>query len=69
MATFWQLLKDSTIIQGIIALLVLGAFVGRLFQCGEVDPSLVGIAGTVVGFYFGSKVTRAAVNDKGKQGG
>ena len=64
MAVFWQLLRESTIIQGIIALVVLGAFVGRLFQSGEVDPELIALVGPIIGFYFGVKVARGQLNNR-----
>lgn len=64
MTMFWQLLRESTIIQGAIALLLLGTFVGRLFQAGTVDTELVALVGPIIGFYFGVKSARGVLNSR-----
>lgn len=55
MSTFWQLLKESVIIQGTITVLIVGAIV-YLAIAQIVIPDILGQMGfLIVGFYFGSK--------------
>jgi hypothetical protein len=58
--TFWDVLADSVILQGILTLGVVGC-VCYLAVTGQPIPDLlVNIAGVIVGFWFGSKVTYVA---------
>jgi hypothetical protein len=59
MITFWDLLAESVIIQGILALLTVGAIIGLLFLGREVPKELWALAGIVIGFYFGAKTQQA----------
>lgn len=55
MSKFWQLLKESVIIQGVVTV----AFVGTacyLYATGQEVPStLIQLAGVAVGYFFGAK--------------
>jgi len=54
---FWDALKQSLIISGIIALALLGSIV-YLAVTGQEIPSILAEGFTLVlGFYFGSKIT------------
>lgn len=61
---FWELLRDSTIFQGVITL----AFVGTtcyLWAVGRPVPQELWTANTVVlGFFFGSKTQQIAMRRK-----
>jgi len=55
METFWQLLKESTIVQGILTLSLAGAVI-YLCIVGQPVPELLASAfALALGFYFGSK--------------
>ncbi len=64
--TFWEAFKNSTIIQGLITLIVMSAVVYLVVQNMPVPPMLEAFAGLIVGFYFGSKV-QASVMQGPKQ--
>jgi len=59
MRQFWKLLKESTLIQGLITL----AFVGTacyLWATGQAVPQELWTAnGVVLGFFFGAKTQQA----------
>lgn len=59
MRKFWELVKTSTIVQGVVTL----AFVGTtcyLYATGqEVPNTLLQLDGIAVGFFFGGKVVSA----------
>jgi uncharacterized membrane protein YfcA len=59
MKTFWDLFAESVIIQGILALLTVGAIIGLLFMGREVPKELWALAGIIIGFYFGAKTQQA----------
>lgn len=69
MATFWQLLRESIIVQGLITVVVVGAFVGNILVRGEASGELKDLVWLVMGFYFGSKVTGAVLRGGGGGGG
>jgi Na+/H+ antiporter NhaC len=53
---FWELLKESVILQAVLALLFACA-VCYLYVTGqEVPQELTSLLGIIIGFYFGSKV-------------
>ncbi len=56
MQTFWSLLQESVIVQGVITVLVVGATVYLSVTGQPVPDNLKDITGLVVGFYFGSKL-------------
>jgi len=55
MNRFWQLLAESVIFQGLLALIVVGATVYLLFLGREVPKELWGLLGLILGYYFGTK--------------
>jgi uncharacterized membrane protein len=59
MRTFWQLFAESVIIQGLLAMLTIGAIIGLLFLGKEVPKELWALAGIIIGFYFGAKTQQA----------
>lgn len=69
MATFWQLLRESIIIQGAITVMVVGAFLVMCVTGDEVPTELRDLLWVVVGFYFGSKVTTSVLRSGGGGGG
>jgi len=55
MAKFWELLRESVILQAIIALVLTGV-ICYLYVIGQdVPESLVQALFVILGFYFGSK--------------
>ncbi len=54
-AKFLELLADSTIIQGLLTILVVGVWLYLVVTGQAVPDTLYAIVGTVTGFYFGSK--------------
>lgn len=60
--TFWTLLRDSVIIQGIVTLACVGTII-YLAVTGQPIPELLQTVTTlVIGFWFGSKVEHAISN-------
>jgi hypothetical protein len=57
--SFNELLLESTIIQGIVTVIVVGAVVYMLVVGAAVPTELWSLLTLVVGFWFGSKVTQA----------
>lgn len=55
MQKFYELLKESVIVQGIIALVVLCAIVYLYITTGNAPTELVSIFMVILGFYFGGK--------------
>lgn len=53
--TFIELWRESTIIQGLMALGSMGVILYRYALGLPVQSELLGIALTILGFYFGSK--------------
>jgi hypothetical protein len=61
---FIKLLKESTIVQGLVTL-VFSVTVSYMFIMGmQVPPELVNFVALVLGFYFGAKSTFASVRGK-----
>jgi len=59
MNRFWQLLKESIIVQGLVTLALVGTFCYLVATGRPVPDSLQGLLGLVVGFFFGAKVQQA----------
>ena len=57
---FWDLFAKSIIIQGILTLSVLGLIAYLLVVNREVPSELWSVFSLIVGFFFGSKLQRAA---------
>ena len=57
---FWELLRESALMQGILALLLTVAILVLFFLGQPIPSELWGIVGLVYGYYFGSD-KRAAV--------
>lgn len=61
MAKFWEMLKESVIISGLLALIVIGV-VAYLAVTGQPIPEIIAaITGTIVGYFFGAGKVRAAI--------
>jgi hypothetical protein len=58
MSNFWTALKESTIMQGLLTIGVVGVWLYLLVQARPVPPELNQIVGLVVGFFFGGKVQK-----------
>lgn len=64
MEKFWDLLKESVIVQGVLTLALAGAVI-YLCVIGQSVPDLLANAFLlVIGFYFGSKVQQAISRSK-----
>jgi hypothetical protein len=59
MEKFWTLLQESTIVQGILTLGVVGVWGYLLFAGQPIPAELNQIVGLVIGFYFGGKFVQA----------
>ena len=59
MNKFWDLLEESVIVSGIIALSCIGAVIYLSVTGQPVPDILVNICMVVVGFFFGGKVQQA----------
>ena len=57
---FVELWESSSVIQGTMALACTGAVIYLAVVGREVPQLLVGIIGTIIGFYFGTKRSQAA---------
>jgi len=61
MATFWSLIKDSIIVQSLITV-IFTCLVAYLVYAGrEVPPEVWTTYGSILGFWFGTKVTYATM--------
>jgi hypothetical protein len=55
MKEFWRLLEESVIIQSVVTLVIIGV-IGYMVMTGQSMPKeFWAIAGSVIGFWFGSK--------------
>ena len=64
MNKFWELLKESVIIQSVIALVLVSTICIIFLKSGEVPKELMSLVYLVVGFYFGAK-TQYSLSRKG----
>ena len=62
--TFWDLLADSVIVQGILTIGVVGTWLALIVMGRSAPPELTNIVGLVVGFFFGGKYAMATVKAK-----
>lgn len=60
MTTFWQLFRESVIIQGFITLACIGAMVYLTVTGQPVPEALSTVVYLVTGFYFGAKSVSSA---------
>jgi hypothetical protein len=63
---FWQLLRESTLIQALLALVLLGV-ISYMYLAGMTVPEpLVNFFALILGYYFGSKaaLTAAAMRSR-----
>ena len=56
MNKFWELVKSSVIIQGLVTMLFVGTTCYLYATGQEVPNTLIQLDGVVVGFFFGAKV-------------
>lgn len=56
MNKFWELMKESTIMQAILSLIIVGAYVYLLIVGRSIPTGFDLLVGTVVGFFFGGKL-------------
>jgi len=63
MNKFWELFKESYIIQGTITLIFCTAIIVLLFMGKSVPDYLINFVAVILGFYFGSKVKSSRVVD------
>ena len=57
--TFWQLVRDSIIVQSLVTLMLVGCIVTMCIMQIQIPDYLQVITSIVVGFWFGSKVQNA----------
>jgi len=57
--TLIDLFKTSAIMQGLLSVAVIGAYIYMLVTGAEVPETLVVSVGLVLGFFFGSKLSLA----------
>lgn len=62
--TLVDLFKSSTLMQGILSVSVIGAYIYLLVSAQPVPETLVVSVGLVLGFFFGSKLALAQASDK-----
>lgn len=55
MSKFWELVEQSIIFQGLLTLIIVGAWVYMLVTGKPVPNELHAAAGIVMGFFFGAK--------------
>lgn len=61
MATFWSLLKESIIVQSIVTLGLVVTIIVLVLTNRPVPDVMVNLTTLVIGFWFGTKVTSAAL--------
>jgi positive regulator of sigma E activity len=59
MQTFSELLQSSALVQGVLAVMVVGAIIFQVARGQQPSETLVAIGGTIVGYYFGTKAQQA----------
>lgn len=64
MKTFWDLLKQSVLVQALIALGTLSVILYLYATNQEVPETLVNIFLLILGYYFGSKMQQAIAKGK-----
>lgn len=64
--TFLDLLKSSVIMQGLLSLLVVGAYVYMLIAGLTIPETLTVSVGLVLGFFFGSKLALTSSASEGE---
>ena len=62
MQTFVELLKESVIMRGILAIVVVGAATYLVIVNASVPEWFVGLVGAIVGYFFGSRPIAAVQN-------
>jgi hypothetical protein len=67
MNQFWVLMKESTIMQATLSLLVVGAYVYLVVSNTVVPPAFETLVGLVVGFFFGGKLGVATATTRNAQ--
>jgi hypothetical protein len=67
MDKFWQLLQESTLIQGAVTLALVGAVIYLSCTGQEIPTLLETMSGIVVGFWFGQKAQQAINARKASQ--
>lgn len=59
MDKFWELFKESVIIQALIALTLIGTISCLLLTNREVPTEVISLFSVILGYYFGSKGQQA----------
>lgn len=59
MDKFVELFQSSAVVQGVLAVMVVGAIIYQVATGQQPSETLVAIGGTVVGYYFGTKTSQA----------
>jgi len=63
-STFWDLLRESVIMQGTLALVMVGVICYLYLTGQDVPDPLVNFVALILGYYFGSKTTMAQMRSK-----
>lgn len=53
---FWELFKESTIMQAVLSIMVVGAYIYLLIVGREIPTGFDLVVGVVIGFFFGGKL-------------
>jgi len=62
MDKFWDLFKESIIMQGLITLIVIGSTCYLIVTSQPVPELMQALVTLVVGFFFGAKTTKASTS-------
>lgn len=66
MDKLFDLLRESVLVQGLLALSVIGVVLYLAVQGKEIPRDLWGLTALILGFYFGSKVENAKMRKMGR---
>lgn len=60
MDKFWELMEKNVLVSSLLAAGLVGSVIYLAVTGQEIPEVIVGLAGTVVGYFFGAKVEAAA---------
>ncbi len=66
MSKFWELVKSSVIVQGLVTFVLIGTTCYLYANGKPVPEGLMSLDGLVVGFFFGSKAVQYASSREAK---
>lgn len=69
MDKFWELLRESVIISGVLALALIGGVIYLAVTAQPIPEILAALAGTAVGYFMGGKAKTAIEIARAKKAG